>query len=105
VLQKKNYAKEKKMSCFHAYGQISKKNHIIFSYNNENFKKYVLACILTLITSLLKSWELGQYFKKNQFCFLLILRITLLYVKHIPDIKNVVLLCIDFRAVKFYLVR
>jgi len=39
------------------------KNHIVFSYNKENFKKYVLACILTLITSLLKSRELGQYFK------------------------------------------
>jgi len=54
------------MFCFHAYGQVSqkiKKNHIVFSYNKENFKKYVLACILALITSLLKSRELGQYFK------------------------------------------
>jgi len=41
----------------------NKKIHIIFSYNKENFKKYVLACILALITSLLKSRELGQYFK------------------------------------------
>jgi len=32
------------------------KNHIVFSYNKENFKKnYVLACILALITSLSKS--------------------------------------------------
>jgi hypothetical protein len=50
-----------------------KKNHIVFSYNKENFKKkYVLACILALITSLLKSRELGQYFKnskKNYFVF------------------------------------
>jgi len=92
----------------HTVKSLKKKNHIVFSYNNENFKKYVLACILALITSLLKLWELGQYFKKNlknQICFLLILRITLLYVRHIPDIKNVVLLCIDFRTVKFYLVR
>jgi len=29
-------------------------------------KKYVLACILALITSLLKSWELGQYFKNSK---------------------------------------
>ena len=42
----------------------AKKNHIVFSYNKENFKKYVLACILALITSLLKSRELDQYFKK-----------------------------------------
>jgi hypothetical protein len=26
----------------------------------------ILACILALITSLLKSWELGQYFKKSK---------------------------------------
>jgi hypothetical protein len=44
----------------------NKKNHIVFSYNKENFKKYVLACILTLITSLLKSQELGQYFKNSK---------------------------------------
>ena len=65
-------------------------------YNKEN-KKYIyiyiyviLACILALITSLLKSWELGQYFKKNQkyFCFVLISGITNLYVKRIPDIKK-----------------
>jgi len=56
--------------------KAKKKNHIVFLYNKENFKKniyYILACILALITSLLKSWELGQYFKKNQknifFCF------------------------------------
>jgi hypothetical protein len=69
-----------------------KKIHIIFSYNKEN-PKNVLACILALITSLLKSWELGQYFKKNPkklFCFLLISRITNLYVKRTPDIKKVV---------------
>ena len=39
-----------------------KTNHIIFSYK-KNFKKYVSACILALIISLLKSLELGQYFK------------------------------------------
>jgi len=31
----------------------SKKNHIVFSYDKKN-KKYVLACISVLITSLLK---------------------------------------------------
>jgi len=40
-----------------------KKNHIVFSYNKENFKKNVLTCILPLITNLLKSRELGQYLK------------------------------------------
>jgi len=49
----------------HTAKSLKEKNHIIFSYNKENFKKKnVLACILTLITSLLKSRELDQYFKK-----------------------------------------
>jgi hypothetical protein len=42
-----------------------KKNHIVLSYK-ENWKKYVLACILVIITSLLKSWELGKYFKNSK---------------------------------------
>jgi hypothetical protein len=60
---------------FRAYALVSqslKKNHIVFSYNKENFKQYILACILALVTTLLKSRELGQYFKKNSnffFCF------------------------------------
>jgi len=70
--------KEKITSYFHTTKKTSKKN--------------VLACILTLITSLLKSRELGQYFKnskKNYFVFL-ISGIMNLYVKRTPDIKNVV---------------
>jgi hypothetical protein len=43
-----------------------KKNHIVFSYKGNFKKKYVLACILALITSLLKSWELSQYFKNSK---------------------------------------
>jgi len=51
-----------------------KTKKIIFLYNKENKKNICyLACILALITSLLKSWELGQYFKKIKkiflFCF------------------------------------
>jgi hypothetical protein len=57
----------------HITKSLKAKNHIVFSYNKKNFKKYVLACILALITSLLKSREFGQYFKnykkKNLFCF------------------------------------
>jgi hypothetical protein len=53
-----------------------KKNHIVFLYKKHKKKnqKYVLACILALITSLLEPWELGQYFKnsKKKNCFLLI---------------------------------
>jgi hypothetical protein len=49
--------------------KAKKRNHIVFSYNKENFI-YILACILALIASLLKSRELGQYFKKI-FCFVL----------------------------------
>jgi len=76
----------------HTAKSLKEKNYIIFSYNKENFKKNVLACILALITSLLKSRELGQYFKnskKNYFVFL-ISGIINLYVKHTPDIKKVV---------------
>jgi len=51
----------------HTAKSLKEKNYIIFSYNKENFKKKnVLACILALITNLLKSQELGQYFKKIQ---------------------------------------
>jgi len=44
---------------------------------------------LTLITSLLKPRELGQYFKifKKIIFFLLISRFTTIYVRHISDIK------------------
>jgi hypothetical protein len=78
----------------HTAKSLKEKNHIIFSYNKENFKKNVLACILALITSLLKSRELGQYFKKfkKKFCFLSISGITNLHVKRIPDIKTIVIL-------------
>jgi len=51
------------MFCFHAYGQVSlKKIHIVFS-NNKISKKKVLACIVALITSLLKSRELTNISK------------------------------------------
>jgi hypothetical protein len=78
----------------HTVKFLKAKNHIVFSYNKENFKKYVLGCILTLITSLLKSREFGQYFKnfKKIFCFVLVSGITNLYLKCIFDIKNVFLL-------------
>jgi len=84
------------MSCFHAYNQVSKKikNKITLYFHTIKIQTiYVLACVLALITSLLKPWELGQHFKKYPkiVCFLLVSRIRNLYVKHIPDIKKVVL--------------
>jgi len=42
-----------------------KKSYYIF-LQQKKIQKYVLACILVLITSLLKSWELGQYSKNNK---------------------------------------
>ena len=42
----------------------NKKSYCIF-IQQRKFQKYVLACILALITNLLKSQELGQYFKKK----------------------------------------
>jgi hypothetical protein len=44
-------------------------HHIVFLYK-EKFQKGVLACTLALITSLLESWELGQYFKNFKKIFL-----------------------------------
>ena len=72
------------MFCFHAYGQVSLKKIILHLK-----KKRVLACILALLTGLLKSRELANISKipKKLFCFLLIYGATTLYVRHIPDIK------------------
>jgi len=42
------------------------KENIVFEYNKENFKNIFLACILALITSLLKSRELGHHFKNSK---------------------------------------
>jgi len=71
----------------------AKKLIFYFHTTKKTSKKNVLACILALITSLLKSREyFGQYFKnpKKLFCFLLISRITNLYIKRTPNIKKVV---------------
>jgi hypothetical protein len=72
----------------------AKNSYSIFIQQRKLQKKKALACILALITSLLKSRELGQYFKKIQkiFCFVLMSEITNLYVKRIPDIQKVFLL-------------
>jgi hypothetical protein len=51
------------MFCFHAYGQVSQKKNSYHIFIQQKFKKYVLESILALIISLLKSRELGQYFK------------------------------------------
>jgi hypothetical protein len=65
----------------------AKKSYCIFMQQRKlqkKKKKYGLACILTLITSLLKSRELDQYLKKIQkyiFFFVLVPGITNLYVK------------------------
>jgi len=51
----------------HTAKSLKNKNHIVFEYKKKRkFQKYVLACILALITSLLKSRELGQYFKNSK---------------------------------------
>ena len=68
----------------------NKKKIILYFHTTKKIsKKYVLACILSLITSLLKSRELGQYFKnfKKKIYFLLISGVMILYVRRVPDIK------------------
>jgi hypothetical protein len=78
---------------YDTYNQVKKKSYCIFIQQRKLQKIYILACILALITSLLKSQELDQYFQKNKICcFVLMSRITNLYVKCIPDIKKIVLL-------------
>jgi hypothetical protein len=54
-------------------------------------KNNVLACILALITSLLKSREHWPKYQKQKkiFCVVLVSGITNLYVKRIPDIKKI----------------
>jgi hypothetical protein len=47
----------------HMAKSLEKKSYCIF-IQQIKFQKYILACILTLITSLLKSQELDQHFKK-----------------------------------------
>jgi hypothetical protein len=53
---------QKKDVLFFSCVWPSKKN-IYCIFIQQKFKKYVLVCILALITSLLKSQELGQYLK------------------------------------------
>jgi hypothetical protein len=68
----------------------NKKKIILYFHTTKKIsKKYVLACILSLITSLLKSRELGQYFKnfKKKIYFLLISGVMILYVRRVPGIK------------------
>jgi hypothetical protein len=70
------------------------KNFISYFHITKKNPKNVLAYILILITSLLKSREFDQYFKifKKIFCFVLVSGIMNLYVKRIPVIKKVFLL-------------
>ena len=55
-------------------------------------KNNILACILALITSLLKSrehWPKSQKQQKILFCLILVSGIMNLYVNRIPDIKKI----------------
>jgi hypothetical protein len=50
----------------HTAKSLKAKKIILYFYTKKIKKKNVLACILALITNLLKSWELGKYFKNSQ---------------------------------------
>ena len=80
----------KKEKCFLCIQpSISKlKNHIVFSIHQK--RVIFLACILALISSLLKSWERWLKFQKQQnFLFYLSFSIrgTTLHVRRISDIS------------------
>jgi len=85
------------MFWFHAYGQVSqRKDHVIFSYNKENFKTKLCFSMHfgfnNQFIKVMRTWPVFQKNPKNLFCFLLISMITNLHVKRIPDIKTIVLL-------------
>jgi hypothetical protein len=65
----------------------AKKPYCVFHTPKNN----VLACILALITNLLKSREHWPKYQKEKklFCVVLVPVITNFYVKRIPDIKKV----------------
>jgi hypothetical protein len=65
---------EKNICFMHTVKSLKAKKSISYFHTiKKTSKKNILACILVLITSLLKSRELDQYFKKIQtiffFCF------------------------------------
>jgi hypothetical protein len=63
---KKFEKKEKNILCMRPNLSKLKNSYSIFIQQRKLQKKNVLSCILALITSLLKSREFGQYFKKIQ---------------------------------------
>ena len=79
---------KKIISYFHTTKKISKNKY-------EN-------AFLALITSLLKLWELDQYFKKYpKNIFFLVSEIMNLYVKLIPDIKKVYIYILTLERLSF----
>jgi len=74
----------------------AKKLMLYFFIQQRKIQKIyiILVCILALITSLLKSWELWPIFQKikKKYIFFFMSGITNLYIKRNPVIKKVVLL-------------
>jgi len=82
----KKFEKKKKLFLSIRPSVSKLKNHIVFFHTPKN---NVLACILALITSLLKSrehWPKFQKTTKNLFCLSLSIRGMTLHVMRIPDI-------------------
>ena len=74
--------------CIRPSVSKAKKSYCIFHTPKNN----ILACILALITSLLKSREHWPKCQKQQnilFCLILVSGIMNLYVNRIPDIKKI----------------
>ena len=92
ITKKIKNKKEKKMFLCIRPSVSNLKNHIVFFICQKN---NILACILALITSLLKSrehWPKSQKQQNILFCLILVSGIMNLYVKRIPDIKKIFLL-------------
>ena len=82
------------MFCFRAYGLVSpiyiyKYYNILFSHNKENFKNNIcISMHFGFNNQFIQAMRTRPIFQS--FCPLLVYGITNLYVKRIPDIKNMI---------------
>ena len=80
-----------------------KKNHIVFSYNKENFKKICISIPFDFNYQFIKVVGTRPIFQKFQkiyiFCFLLISGVTTLYIFRIFNFF------VEVRMVRFYPIR
>jgi len=65
----KNYTEKNKKRCIvflHTAKSLKDENHILFSYNKQKFKKYILACIFDFNNKFIKVTKTRSIFQKFQ---------------------------------------